>query len=679
MLEGLAILALVLGVARTPAPTCKTSDGRVEAAIAAKVRELKGQERCQYRHYETLSDVDGDGRPDFIMVFAVEGMDGGNDVKQFLLVSPSAGQWTSRITECGARGTRLVETIEVKERVVVLHTSEYRPTDAMCCPSAKGVATFRLEGQGLVEVKVGTPAEAPGQAARPTRAATRIAEGGNDQGYDMAPETRREVVEAAAAAAPKIPSGPVQPTWESLAAHYKVPQWFTDAKFGLFMHWGLYSVPAYHNEWYEKHMYARFLPWHTQHFGPPSKFGYKDFIPKFTAAKWDPVAWAELFKASGARYVIPTAQHHDNFALWDSDVTPWNAKRSGPKRDLIGELAQAVRAQGLKFGVSNHGIENFQFVNPAPELLAQLKADQADLYDPQWAAFYNVADRSDEACTRFLVDWARRNAELIDKYRPDMLWFDNGVDVRYLDPLKLWVAAYYYNRAEAWGQPVSLSTKKAAYAPSGTNTQTIGSIVDFEKIGSRSPSDIRTGAWQVDEPIGSTWGYTSDMTVAGPGAIVAKLADTVSKNGNLLLNLSPTADGTIPEAQQTTLREIGRWLAVNGDAIYGTHGWTRFGEGGEGRQEVRFTVKGEVLFAIMLGDVVGKPALIGSLATGQAPPGRITNVSLLGGSTKLAFTQDGSGLKVALPETLVCKHACVLKIEGLKMNPPTATLSGNPS
>jgi len=166
MVQGLALLTLVLAAARPHAPTCQTSDARVEAVIAAEVRELKGQERCQYRRYETLSDVDGDGRPDFVVVFSVEGMSGGNDVKQFLALLPSSSQWTARVVECGARGTRLVETIEVKERSILLHTSEYRPGDAMCCPSGKGVATFRVEGKGLVEVKPGG-AETPGPAAAP--------------------------------------------------------------------------------------------------------------------------------------------------------------------------------------------------------------------------------------------------------------------------------------------------------------------------------------------------------------------------------------------------------------------------------------------------------------------------------------------------------------------------------
>ena len=505
-----------------------------------------------------------------------------------------------------------------------------------------------------------------------------MADGGNSGGYDMAPETRLEVVEAAVAQIPtKLPPGPFQPTWESLKENYQVPQWFVGAKFGLFMHWGVYSVPAHHNEWYEKHMYGAERQWHAEHFGPQEKFGYKDFIPLFTQERFDPDAWAELFKNSGAKFVIPTAQHHDNFAMWDSAVTPFNAKQMGPKRDLIGDLAKAVRKQGLKFGVSNHGIENFQFINPPRDLAELLKTNAADLYDPKWADFYNVADRSDAACEKFLVNWFARNVELIDKYQPDMLWFDNGVDQRYLDPLKLRVAAYYYNRAKEWGKPVSLSTKKAAYAPSNKNSETIGSIIDFEKIGGRSPSGIRTGVWQVDEPIGSTWGYTDGMKIAGAGSIISKLADTVSKNGTLLLNLSPRADGTFPQEQQDTLREIGAWLGVNGEAIYDTHNWIKFGETDrEQKLNVRFTVNGEALYALILGNWPEKEIVIKSLAANSGE-GKIEGVYLLGGG-KVEFTPDATGLKIKLPVTAPGKYAWVLKITGLKMNPPTWTESGNP-
>jgi len=509
-----------------------------------------------------------------------------------------------------------------------------------------------------------------------------MADGGNSPGYDMAPETRLEVVEAAVAMIPtKLPPGPFQPSWESLKQNYKVPRWFVGAKFGVFMHWGLYSVPAHHNEWYEKHMYGADRQWHADHFGPQDKFGYKDFIPLFTQDKFDPDAWAELFKKAGAKFVIPTAEHHDNFAMWDSAVTPFSAKQMGPKRDLIGDLAKAVRRQGLKFGVSNHGIENFQFINPPADLAEKLKAEHTDLYDPKWADFYNVADRSDAACERFLTNWFARNVELIDKYQPDMLWFDNGVDQRYLDPLKLRIAAYYYNRAKEWGKEVSISTKKAAYSPTDKNTETIGSIIDFEKIGARSPSGIRTGVWQVDQPIGSTWGYTSDMRVSGAGAIINALADTVSKNGTLLLNLSPMADGTFPQAQQDTLLAVGEWLRVNGQAIYGTHNWVQFSEGGGRRQgglNLRFTVKDEALYAIMLGNWPGAEALITSLGDSQKLDGKIQTVTLLGHEGQLDFTQDAAGLKVKLPGTAPCNYAYTLKITGLKMNPPTWTESGNP-
>ena len=511
-----------------------------------------------------------------------------------------------------------------------------------------------------------------------------MADGGNANDYDMAPETTLEVVNAAVAQIPtKLPPGPFQPTWDSLKENYQAPQWFAEAKFGLFMHWGLYSIPAHHNEWYEKHMYTDGGDgqWHVEHFGPQDKFGYKDFIPMFTCSNWNPDAWAELFKKSGAKFVIPTAEHHENFALWDSQVTPFNAVNMGPHRDLIGELAKAVRKQGLKFGVSNHGIENFQFINPPADMAAKMKAEQADLYDPKWADFYNVADRSDAACERFLTNWFARNVELIDKYRPDILWFDNGVDQRYLDPLKLRVAAYYYNRANEWGKEVSIGAKKAAFAPSNKNTETIGAILDFEKVGSRSPSGIRPGVWEVDDPIGSTWGYTSDMRVSGAGTIIAKLVDTVSKNGVYMLNLSPRADGTFPQEQQDTLLSIGQWLGVNGEAIYGTHNWTRFGEGGGRGQpglNIRFTVKGDALYAIILGNWPGEEAVITSLATTNSPDGKIETVTMLGSKDQLQFTQDDTGLKVKLPATTPCKYAYVLRITGLKMNPPTWTKSGNP-
>ncbi len=515
-----------------------------------------------------------------------------------------------------------------------------------------------------------------------------IGEGGNSMGFDMAPETNLAVVNRAIKQIPvTMAPGPVEPSWDSLKQNYKVPDWFIGAKFGIFMHFGIFSVPAYKGEWYEKFMYAggndstlnemgnhdSFLAWHTEHFGPPEKFGYKDFIPMFKAEKFDADAWAMLFKRSGARYVVPGAQHHENFAMWDSQVTPFNAMQMGPKRDVIGELAKAVRKQGMKFGIANHGIENFQFINPPQVLANQLKAEKVDLYDPKWADFYNYADRSDAACQRFLVNWYERNVELIDKYQPDLIYFDNGIDQRYLDPLKLNIAAYYYNRAKSWGKEVSFTTKKAAFSPTGKNTETIASIIDFE---GHAPGGIRTGSWEEDRPIGNSWGYVTGMHSSSPDTVISWLVDAVSKNGTLLLNVSPKADGTIPMDQQETLLGVGKWLETNGEAIYDTHSWIKFQE--TGRHHIYFTVKGNVLYAILIGDRSDSDVLITSLARGQAPAGTVVAVSLLGSKKPLSFSQDSTGLKVKLPSPLPGESAYTLKITGLQMNPPTWTASGDP-
>lgn len=475
-----------------------------------------------------------------------------------------------------------------------------------------------------------------------------------DYGVMGPPATPAIVAAADAAVTRPLPPGPFAPTWESIEQNYRVPSWFHEAKFGIFMHWGLYAVPAHRNEWYEKHMYGAVLDWHTEHFGPPEKFGYKDFIPLFTQEKFDPAAWAVLFKKAGAKFVMPTAQHHDNFALWDSDLTPINAKKMGPKRDLIGELGTAVRKEGLRYGLSNHGVENFTFITPSAELAARLQAARADLYDPEWAAFYNVADRSPEAMTRFLTDWVNRNFELIDKYQPDLLWFDNGANLRVLDPLKLRVAAYYYNRAREWGKEVSISTKYIAYAPSNDDTRQIGSIIDFEKVGHRSPPGVRPAPWMVDDTIGSTWGYTTGMRVSNAATILGRLIDTVSKDGFYLLNLAPKADGTIPDDQQRTLLDIGAWLDLHGEAIYGTHAWTKHAEG-----DWRFTVKSGALYAI--GAARGEV----TLASVPATLGKVAKVERLGHPGPLVFTQDDTGLKIRLTGPDTGKLPLALKITGL--------------
>ena len=534
----------------------------------------------------------------------------------------------------------------------------------------------------------GLPAPAQRQAPTPSELGQRTSSGG----FLLGPQTTAAVVEEATATIPNtIPNGPIKPEWDSLKANYVMPGWVREAKFGIFMHWGIFSVPAFGgggaSEWYQKHLYdgsVATVGWHTEHYGPPEKFGYKDFIPLFTAAKWDPAAWALLFKKAGAKFVVPTAQHCDNFSNWDSRANPYNAKAMGPHRDLIGDLAKAVRAQGLKFGVSNHNIEAWEWVRPKGELEQRLRAAHADVYSPEWAGFYLAADQSEDALKKFLVNWAQRNVELIDQYQPDMLWFDNGIQHRVFDPLKLWIAAYYYNRAATWKKEVTIAAKGCAYAPDGDNIQTIGALVDFERINVRSPAGIRTGAWLLDDPIGvgPHWGYADGMTINSAAGIVGKLVDTVSQNGTYLLNISPKADGTIPQDQQDSLLGVGEWLGVNGEAIYGTHNWSKFQDSapdGTRPGHIRYTVKADTLYAIYVGDWLGAAGInLTALANSQPLDGAIKSVALLGCPGDLKFTQDSSGLHVTLPTAPPCKIAYALKITGLKMNADTFTRDGNP-
>jgi alpha-L-fucosidase len=476
----------------------------------------------------------------------------------------------------------------------------------------------------------------------------------------------------------EIPPGPYQPTWDSIRANYKTPEWFLDGKFGIYFHWGLYSVPARQSEWYVRYIYggnAGIMRDHVAKYGPLDKFGYKDFIPMFKAEKFNPDEWVALFKKAGARYMMAMAEHHDGFSMWDSALNKYNAKAMGPKRDLVGELAVAARRQGLKFGASNHSFEHFSFIRPpGPEV-------KTDLYDPEWADFYSVADRSQAAHLKFLDLWVAKNFELIDKYQLDMLWFDNGQNGRVWDPLKLRVAAYLYNRAAQWGKQVSISTKSDAYLA--------GSIRDYERQGRILPRELKPFPWQVDDPIGSKFGYVEEIQYKDAALLVRRLIDCVSMNGNYLLNISPKADGTIPQEQQDRLLAMGRWLEVNGDAIYGTRPWTRYGEGpyhdapaaaargaddppseAYSGKEIRFSTKGETLYAIVT-DWPGEQAVITSLATGASslPAGKIEKVELLGHSGALAFTQDAEGLKVKFPAQKPCDFAYALKITGLKLHP----------
>ncbi|MFT4089206.1 MAG: alpha-L-fucosidase [Asticcacaulis sp.] len=458
-----------------------------------------------------------------------------------------------------------------------------------------------------------------------------------------------------------VPAGPVTPDWESLRAHYQVPEWFRDAKFGLFIHWGVYSVPAAQSEWYPRHMYRTpgVIKQHAERFGPQDQFGYKDFIPMFKAEKFNPDDWADLFVASGAKYIIPVAEHHDGFAMYDSKLTRWDAADMGPKRDLLGDLMVSVRKRGLKFGISNHRIEHWGFMYPVEGL-------KTDLFDPNYADFYGppqpqktgmpsglgeiIENAEAPQSAAFQEEWLLRTQEQIDKFQPDVLWFDNGINPRSLDPVKLRLAAYYYNRAEEWGKSVTLNTKKDAYLA--------GTVKDYERQW-QAPTTIQDEIFQVDDALGDKWGYVEGMGHLSAQAVLYRLIDNVSRGGNLLLNISPRADGTIPDDQAEVLREVGRWLGQNGEAIYGTRTWTQ-----DTDSIVRYTRKGNTLYAILL----AWPEETLNLMALPQNIGRARSVTLIGSDQPVVFRQNDAGMNITLPAQKIGKHAYVLKIEGMNLN-----------
>ena len=466
----------------------------------------------------------------------------------------------------------------------------------------------------------------------------------------------------------QCPEGPYEASWQSVAAHYRTPEWFQDAKFGIFIHWGVYSVPAAGSEWYPKHMYNGLAKAHREKWGRQSQFGYKDFIPMFKAEKFNPQEWAELFREAGARYVIPTAEHHDGFAMYDSKLTRWNARQMGPKRDVIGELAEAVRHEGMKFGVSNHRIENWDFMYPL-----NMPKDSTDLFLPQYADLYGPPQKPTEQSgmgpkamaaaanggateavineaaregrhpqsDAFLNAWDLRVHEIIDRYQPDLIYFDNGINYRSLDPWKLRIARYYYNSACQWQKEVSIQSKAQAYLA--------GSIQDFERE-SRAPKQPYDRYWQVDDPIGNKFGYIEGLKLQSADGIIRNLVSNVACGGNLCLNISPKADGTIPDDQQQVLRTIGKWLRQNGDGIYGTRPYSTAIE-----KNIRFTQKDGTVYAFVL-RWDGKPFTVKSL-----DGSRVKSIIRLADGKKVSFKKQTEGIRVET-EGSATKNATGFKI-----------------
>ena len=479
------------------------------------------------------------------------------------------------------------------------------------------------------------------------------------QTYSEKIDAARKRIDTVAAA------GPFRPDWKSLE-RYQVPDWYVDAKFGIFLHWGLYSVPAYDSEWYPRNMYIQgsdVFKHHVTTYGPQAKFGYKDFIPKFTAAQFDADRWAELFRKSGAKYVVPVAEHHDGFPMYDCSFTDWSAAKMGPKRDIVGELAVAVRKQGLHFAASSHRAEHWWFYNGG-------MAFDSDVRDPRYLSLYGPAKPEKEPpSTAYMDDWIARTAEIVDKYKPELIWFDWWIEQPAFEPYRQKFAAYYYNRAAEWKRGVVINYKKKAYPEHAA-------VLDIER---GQLGDIRPVFWQTDTSISvKSWGYIENDTFKSSVSIVDQLVDIVSKNGALLLNVGPRADGTIPEQAQQILLDIGKWLAVNGAAIYGTRPWRIYGEGPtkvvEGSfkdtatkpftgSDIRFTTKGSTLYAIALAWPENGKLVITSLGAGASlRTAPVKSVQLLGSKAKLKWQQRSDALVVDLPASKPGDYAFAFKI-----------------
>jgi len=466
-------------------------------------------------------------------------------------------------------------------------------------------------------------------------------------------------------------------TPESLK-QYQCPEWFRDAKFGIYLHWGVYSV-AEQGEWYARKLYDENTPEYQHHlktYGHPSEFGYKDFIPMWKAEKFDPDALIALFKRAGAKYFCPCAVHHDNFDLWNSKYQKWNAVNMGPKKDLIQMWKDAARRAGLRFGVTTHLSRSYSWLNVA---------NQADTKGPKKGVPYDGAQGKGKglyppndgqsthprapynAPVKWRQWWAKRIKQLIDDYQPDLLYFDCAIPFRGEDAGRtgMDVIAHFYNQRPE-GVMCIKERPWQGYFDDGLAT------VDYER---GKAACILPEPWQTDDSIGS-WGYNPARPYVTPGLVVDKLIDIVSKNGNLLLNIPIKADGTLDKKATDLLIKVGEWFDVNGEGIYGTRPWYRYGEG-KGTigahdlessltsKDIRYTTKGDVLYAFVMDwpKAKKKPVTLTFITEMNAKVGKVKSVELLGYNGKLEWKADPDGLMVTFPKEKPCEYAYCLKIQ----------------
>lgn len=444
---------------------------------------------------------------------------------------------------------------------------------------------------------------------------------------------------------------------------YVVPEWFRDAKLGIFIHWGIYSVPAYGDEWYGHWMYkANSKSWagddiYTYNQEKHKGLGYKDFIAGFNGKCFDAREWVELFKEAGAKYIVPVAMHHDSFAMYDSKLTEWKSTTMGPRKDIMRELANEARREGMHFGLSNHFAENWWFF-PHEEAL--------DTSDP---AFANLYGYGEELTEEHMNRWYDLSVEQINAFQPELLYYDFEIAKPEFREHRRKLAAYYYNKQQEWNKGVVLNYKYESYEDGEA-------VLDVER---GQLADIREMPWQACTSISKkSWGYIDNDSFKTVEEIITNLVDIVSKNGCLLLNVGPRADGTIPSEQQEVLRQLGSWLSVNGEAIYNTRPWRVFGEGptmvgGEALTEkenvpfssadLRFTVSKDnrSIYVIALGSPLDKTLSISSMSEDLFDSNEIEAVQHISGSN-LIWNQNSSGLHVILPNDVDLASAFALKV-----------------
>ena len=498
------------------------------------------------------------------------------------------------------------------------------------------------------------------------------------------PAVRGQAVEPPPALPEKaeIAAGPFQPTEPSLM-QYRCPDWFRDAKLGIWAVWGPESVPE-QGDWYARNLYlegGRQYDYHLKRYGHPSRFGFKDIIPLWKAERWDPDRLMGLYQKAGAKYFCMIAEHHDNFDCWNSQHQKWNSVAMGPKRDIAGDWQKAAQKHGLRFGMTEHLAASWWFYSAAKgaDKKGPLAGVPYDGTDPRYADLYwagNEHPKESYYCPHgpaaIKQAWFERIKDMIDRYHPDLLYSDSPLP--YPDEFGRKLLAHYYNdNTRRHGGRVE-AVYNCKQDSQGMWVQDLERGVMDKTCPVPWQTDTCVGGWYYDVNLAKRHGYKSAALV------IQMLADIVSKNGNLLLNFPPRPDGTLDDDELKILDEMAAWMPTNGEAIFGTRPWKVFGEsprkikGGmfnEGTlrytaQDIRFTTKGDVLYAIALGWPEDGRLLVRSLA---APAGKIDSVALLGSSDRLAWSQQGDGLAVTLPKKRPCQYACVLKIAGRDLKP----------